>query len=703
MEEKKWIDVGPIWSHRYFLDRKGRYQNIKGCENWEMTGHWFSNRCRSYVQYKREKNTGEPDTSELKWIQVEKFTSCSEVQDLGLEGCDDFEVTHNWFKEEDRYYVEFKRKETTQKKLICVGPIWSHKNFLARQDEFKNIQGCEEIFNWKLTGHWFSKNGKSYVGYEREKEDGLEDYSETKWVNVGPIWSHRDFLNRWGKFADFEGCEGFEMTGHWFSEGGTSFVHYEKMRPESRCKRSIGLENNYYEDPAFQIDTALKGLKNLSNVVWKRPHEIVDNPKMYLADASKNDINQGQLGNCWFLAPLAILCQHDELLKRVCPDQTLDPSDEDYDGLIKIRFWQYGEWIEVIVDDRLPYNKSTGQLYFADSDTKNEFWAALIEKAYAKLHLSYNSLVSGRGSEAMMDLTGGFSKFYSSGNYSDKECFDFLKDSLDDGALITVSTLSEDDDKWKTITQESIVPSHAYTLTRVDVLNFGGENKLCVRIRNPWGNTTEWTGELNDSDDIWDECLTTVSCREKGDGEFWMTISDFMKRFRGFYICWLDKSDFLNSEGRWIERTLEGEWCIDQGTAGGCANHKDTHFNNPFMTFTVTGGKDSNECIFSLQHKYRRILEKHEGQNLDDFKIGYTVYKMNADFDSDSENPTLKELLDNSYWVTDVRFTSKRDIVNKTSLRGAGRYIVVPSTYKQYQEGEFYLRVYVEKEDFCKK
>ena len=706
MEEKKWIDVGPILSQRYFLDRRGHYQNIKGCENWEITDrNYFSYRGTSYVQYKREKTAEEPDTSELKWIELDHFTDFSENEDI--EGCEDFKFTHNWFKRYDGfkeaygYFYEFKRKDLTQKKWIDVGPdlFWNQRSFLANQEKLKNFQGCEEIFNWKMTGKWFFKDGTYYVEYEREKEEDQEDYSETKWVKNGSsIHSHKDFLNRWNNSTDLVGCEGFEKTGRWFLNGRNAFVQYEKIRPGSNSRNGISDasdQNNYFEDPAFQVEAALKDM-NLHNVVWKRPHEIVDNPKMYVGDGSKNDINQGQIGNCWFVAALATFCQNDELLKRVCPDQTLDPSDEDYDGLIKIRFWQYGEWVEVIIDDRLPYNESRDELYFVDSDTRNEFWPALIEKAYAKLHLSYKAIVGGLGTESMTDLTGGFSKKHMTKFFNDHECFDLLQETLDDGGLITVYTPGSSD----TVIKEGLAASHAYTLTKVEKLTFKNEKKLCVRIRNPWGSRTEWTGELNDSDGIWNECKSDVSL-VKGDGEFWMTISDFKKRFSGFSICWLDKSDSLNSEGRWIERTMEGEWCIDQGTAGGCGNHKDTHCNNPFMTFTVTGEKDSNECIFALQHKYRRILKKHEGRDLSKFFIGYTVYKINADFDS--ENPSLKELLDNSERVNRGTVMFQYNIVvNRDTLPGAGRYIVVPSTFHQNQEGEFFLRVYVEKEDFCK-
>lgn len=74
------------------------------------------------------------------------------------------------------------------------------------------------------------------------------------------------------------------------------------------------------------------------------------------------------------------------ILFQVIPnykEQTFNPAKpEDYQGIFYFRFWRFGEWTEVVVDDRLP--TVNGELIYVKSKDKSEFWSALLEKAYAK-------------------------------------------------------------------------------------------------------------------------------------------------------------------------------------------------------------------------------------------------------------------------------------------------------------------------------
>ena len=106
---------------------------------------------------------------------------------------------------------------------------------------------------------------------------------------------------------------------------------------------------------------------------------MTDKAKMVVGGASRLDINQGMLGDCWLLAAIASLTQEEKLMNKVLD---LDNFDDFRSGALKFNVWQDGEWTEVIIDDRLPTYRN--KLVFMHSKEKNEFWCALLEKAYAK-------------------------------------------------------------------------------------------------------------------------------------------------------------------------------------------------------------------------------------------------------------------------------------------------------------------------------
>ncbi len=94
------------------------------------------------------------------------------------------------------------------------------------------------------------------------------------------------------------------------------------------------------------------------------------------------------LGDRWMVSCLGCLWLSKELFYRVVPadqafsDRNIVKSSDDYAGIFRFRLWWCGEWREVLVDDRLP--TVNGRLVFLHSQHSDQYWASLLEKAYAK-------------------------------------------------------------------------------------------------------------------------------------------------------------------------------------------------------------------------------------------------------------------------------------------------------------------------------
>ena len=84
-----------------------------------------------------------------------------------------------------------------------------------------------------------------------------------------------------------------------------------------------------------------------------------------------------------------------------------------------------------------------GKLIYLRSNSPNEFWAPLLEKAYAKFYGSYAAIEGGVSIDAAVDFTGGIPQIVKINHNMDEEekqsLFHLLELSSANGALITTS------------------------------------------------------------------------------------------------------------------------------------------------------------------------------------------------------------------------------------------------------------------------
>ncbi|KAK3853387.1 hypothetical protein Pcinc_040074 [Petrolisthes cinctipes] len=229
--------------------------------------------------------------------------------------------------------------------------------------------------------------------------------------------------------------------------------------------------NTLYQDPEFPPNDYSINFKGVTRRTyeWKRPHELVKDPGFFIDGATRFDIQQGELGDCWLLAAVANLTQHPKLFHVVVPrDQGFKQL---YAGIFHFRFWQYGRWQEVVVDDMLPTYH--GQLVFMHSKTKNEFWCALLEKAYAKMYGGYEALKGGNINESMVDMTGGVVEMIDLRS-PPPNLFNILFKANLRGSLIGCAIEPERQGmRGQTVLSNGLIERHAYSMTRVTAVDIG--------------------------------------------------------------------------------------------------------------------------------------------------------------------------------------------------------------------------------------
>uniref|UniRef100_A0A8C5QDE2 Uncharacterized protein n=1 Tax=Leptobrachium leishanense TaxID=445787 RepID=A0A8C5QDE2_9ANUR len=456
---------------------------------------------------------------------------------------------------------------------------------------------------------------------------------------------------------------------------------YQELR--AQCLASGKL----FEDDKFPADKSSLGKDEDVEVVWLRPSEITLKPQFIEGGATRDDIRQGKLGNCWFLSSVASLTLNENFLSLVVPsDQSYE---RDYAGIFHFKFWQCGEWVDVPVDDRLPTRD--GKLRYVKSSDVTEFWSPLLEKAYAKVNRSYRALKSGFEEDGLQDLTGGFYEKIRI-DRSGEELYKKIYDALQAKNLLNCSKTTPAGENIESVTAQNIVTGHAYSVTGAEEVLSGDKMVKLVRVRNPWGNK-EWNGAWSDTSPEWNTVSKDVRdalCKVKDDGECWMSHEDYLRNFDRLKIVYVDLNLALGiGPQKWNLAEFHGSW--KNGSSSGGSIDCDTYWINPQIHIKLEGTdskSDSTKVFISMMQKDHRQRNADQGIKFD---IGFNLYKL----EDKDKAPFDKDFFSRKKPTASSPISNKREVCQCYELP-AGQYLIVPYAKDCGTEGDFYIRVITE-------
>ncbi|XP_056614416.1 calpain-2 catalytic subunit-like [Triplophysa dalaica] len=475
---------------------------------------------------------------------------------------------------------------------------------------------------------------------------------------------------------------------------------YQSLKRECLERKTL------FRDPTFPADSESLGYNELGRysfktrgVDWKRPKELCSNPQFIVDGAKRTDICQGALGDCWLLAAIASLTLDNNILERVVPPG--QNFTDDYAGIFHFQFWQYGEWVDVVIDDQLP--TKDGKLLFVHSAEGSEFWSALLEKAYAKLNGSYEALSGGSTNEGFEDFTGGIAENYELSK-APPHLFKIIQKALGLGSLLGCSIDITSSYETEAVTSLKLVKGHAYSVTGAEEVHYIGRPVQLVRMRNPWGQV-EWTGPWSDNSNEWNNVPPEQKAKlgySAEDGEFWMAYSDFIKHFSKLEICNLTPDTLTSDEvGHWNYCQFEGNWRVGS-TAGGCRNNPATFCSN--LQFVIKledvdddphDGEDGCTLLVGLMQKDGR-KDKRFGRDMN--TIGFAIYEVPDEYKGRNNIHLGPDVLLRTRSIAgSSTFINLREMSERFKLP-PGEYVIIPSTFEPHRKGSFLLRVFTEKE-----
>jgi calpain-15 len=299
--------------------------------------------------------------------------------------------------------------------------------------------------------------------------------------------------------------------------------------------------NSLFDESLNKFKKEIRESK-IAEIEWKRIQHAYHKNNITIAwKVKQGDVCQGQIGDWYFMAVIsALAAMHPEIISDMFLTKNFNEA-----GIYSMMVYVNGHRQKIVVDDYIPYDRSSRSPSFAGKATAN-IWPILLEKAWAKVWGSYEGIISGAGSEAIKFLLPYEIEHekYEFKKVDVDKFWEKIFSSIKAKHLVICSSHAEDNDADLEPEEVEIglLVRHCYAITGAYYHEVGGNKLRLLKVLNPW-NSHRYTGPWHDGYIYWNAKIKeAVDFDKKSSGEFYIRISTFMKYFRSFTFWKIDKS-----------------------------------------------------------------------------------------------------------------------------------------------------------------
>jgi len=217
-----------------------------------------------------------------------------------------------------------------------------------------------------------------------------------------------------------------------------------------------------------------------------------------------DDIQQGQLGDCYFLAALAVIAYN-----QPAAIEAMFVDRGKWSEGIYTTEWNIPPWspLRVAVNDLVP--GANGRVFLSHPND-GVMWPLVLEKSFAKIYGSYMAIAAGNPGQVLKSILKVPVHRYVQGIDADADVFAKMQEGIKNKFPMTFASAGG----------HGIVAHHAYGILDVseNYLDYG----KCVRVYNPW-NFNRYEG--------------TIKNQPSDQGDYWITYKEYFDVATRTYIA----------------------------------------------------------------------------------------------------------------------------------------------------------------------